>query len=183
MTPEFSHRVTRDDIPHDGLTVELSADAAERAALAERFDLIALQSLHARFAVKAVAGGPMLRVEGVVEGAALQRCVLTLEPVPAAIREEVAVDFVPPGAVPTGLEIGLEDEDPPEPLEDGGVDLGELAAQVFGVALDPFPRAEGAVLARPDPREGEPGGVGWTVNQPSGPFAGLAALAGRDEDA
>jgi hypothetical protein len=72
-------------------------------------------------------------------------------------------EYVP---APTKKEIErtLDDEDPPEPLPDGFIDLGALAVEFLALALDPFPRKPGAAFDSADSDE-----------TPS-PFAALAAL-------
>ena len=38
------------------------------------------------------------------------------------------------------------EEDPPEQIENGEIDLGETIVQYLGVAIDPYPRAPGAEI-------------------------------------
>ena len=40
----------------------------------------------------------------------------------------------------------LADEDEPDPIIDGKIDLGALTAEFFALGLDPYPRKPGAVL-------------------------------------
>ena len=40
----------------------------------------------------------------------------------------------------------LDDEDEPDRLMDGKIDLGALAAEFFALGLDPYPRKPGALL-------------------------------------
>ena len=40
----------------------------------------------------------------------------------------------------------LADEDEPDPVIDGKIDLGALTAEFFALGLDPYPRKPGAVL-------------------------------------
>ena len=47
MTPEFSRPLRIDTIGSDGRSIHVEADAAERAALAKRFDLVAIDRLEA----------------------------------------------------------------------------------------------------------------------------------------
>ena len=181
MTPEFSRPQSVDAVPSRGLKVEIAADAAERQALAKRFGLKALDMLEADFVLKPVAGGPLIHVGGGLRAAAVQTCVISLGPVPAAIEEPVDVEFGPATLDPVDVELSLEDDDPPEPIENGQIDLGELAAQILSVSLDPFPRAPDANLAQIPATEMGPGGVGWTVGAPVHPLAGLARLASRED--
>ncbi len=63
------------------------------------------------------------------------------------------------------VERKLTDEDPPEPLVGGSIDLGALAVEAVALGLDPFPRKPGA----------EP--VDLTIGDAGeSPFAALAAL-------
>jgi hypothetical protein len=40
----------------------------------------------------------------------------------------------------------LDQDDAPEPLTGGVIDLGEIVAEEFALALNPFPRAAGVVF-------------------------------------
>ena len=66
---------------------------------------------------------------------------VTLDPVPARIDERFEVDFLE-GIQPAvaDLELDAEAAEAPEPAPDGWIDLGELAAEQLGLALDPYPR-------------------------------------------
>ena len=57
------------------------------------------------------------------------------------------VDFLQ-GVQPavTDLELDAEAADAPEPAPDGLIDLGELAAEQLGLALDPYPRKPDAAV-------------------------------------
>src|SRR3546814_14367763 len=79
----------------EGFVRKIEADAGERAALAERLDLISLDRLEAKLHAKFVAGGPVVRVAGSFQASAAQSCVVTLEPVPAVLDEPVETRFGP----------------------------------------------------------------------------------------
>ena len=65
--------------------------------------------------------------------------------------------------------IDLDAEDPPEPVVDGGVDIGEVVTEHLALALDPYPRREGARM-----RVGD-----WAGSEgDSSPFAVLKSLKG-----
>lgn len=145
--PEFSRRVEVAKLPPEGVVRKIEADTGERAALAERLDLVSLDRLDAELHVKFVAGGPLVRVAGRFQASAVQSCVVTLEPVPAVFDEPVETMFGPPVEMPVEVEFTLADEDPPEPFENGCIDLGEIVVQHLAVVLDPYPRAPGAELS------------------------------------
>src|SRR5262245_33938857 len=171
---EFSRLIAADQIGPQETEREIVASAAERARLVERFGLLALDRLTAILSLKRASGG-VIQVRGRFEAEVVQACVVTLEPVRAQLSESFTV------AVGTGSTAGageaviaLEEEDPPEELIDGRIDLGEIVAQQLAVALDPYPHApgageEGEASDQDEAREGKT----------ASPFAGLAQLRSR----
>ena len=161
--------VAVEDIPEDGRTFTLEADAETRAAIAKVAGLHDLPRLAATFEVTRQGIGG-LRVVGQVSATAGQTCVVTLEALLNPIEESVDLLFMPQSASPGPL---AEKESPParpdakwndpEPLADGIVDLGALATEFLILGLDPYPRKPGAAFE--PPREG---------SAEDGPFASLA---------
>lgn len=138
---EFSRPVDTSRLPHDESVHDIAATPAERAALATRFGLLALDRLEARVRLRRLPGG-MFRLAADLSGDVTQTCVVTLEPVASRISEHFTLLF---GAVEDTAEIVLDSEaETVEPLEDGVIDLGETVAQQLSLALDPYPRAPGA---------------------------------------
>ncbi|WP_044560838.1 DUF177 domain-containing protein [Azospirillum sp. B4] len=149
MTPEFSRPVIADKVSSRESVEKITATPAERAALAKRLDLVSLDSLTALVRLRRIRGGQMVRVTGELEAQVVQSCVVTLEPLPASVRDEFQALFAPAHLVPKDEDdlenLGLDDEvDPPEPIENGRIDIGELVAQHLSLALDPYPRKEDA---------------------------------------
>ncbi|MCM8731205.1 YceD family protein [Hephaestia sp. GCM10023244] len=142
MTPEFSRPIRLDTIGEQPRRIAIEADATERAALAERFGLIAIDRLAATFTLQREADG--IVAKGKVSAAVSQACVVTGEPVPAMVDEPVALRFVQ-GVEPDEDEIELSDDALDTiAITGGAIDLGEAAAETVALALDPFPRAPGA---------------------------------------
>lgn len=181
---EFSRPIAVDRIATTASRIEIAANGAERAALAERFGLLSLDRLTARFAVRRVRKD-QIRVTGHMEAKLVQACVVTLEPVPAEIAEDFELDFVEAapgrsGGAPAELDLDFDVADGPEPLTGPEIDLGEIAAEQLGLAIDPYPRKAGAAV--PSAWAGEP------VPDPApaekvNPFAELEKLRKRDGDA
>ncbi|WP_026870456.1 YceD family protein [Inquilinus limosus] len=153
-TPEFSRMVGVNTLPRGGRTIAIEADEAERAALARRFDLLALDELSARFTLTPGRGDTVV-VAGTLNAAVVQRCVVTLDPVPATVEDEVEAVF----ADAAGRDEAEVEVDPlaaeVEPMVGGRIDLGELAAQHLSLALDPYPRSPDAPEPVDEPAEGE----------------------------
>lgn len=172
---EFSRLFRVDQIPAAGIEHELTAEPAERNALAGRFGILAVEALGAHVRLKAIAGGTMVQLRGRLMADVVQACVVTLEPVPQHIDEEFELTFAE-GEDEDGaeIELSIEDEDPPDAIVNGAVDVGEAVAEHLALALEPFPRKRGAkvpVAARAAaPEEDKPN-----------PFAVLAQLRQKNE--
>jgi hypothetical protein len=129
----------------------LEANESERQAIAKAYGCTSVGTLAAELKIN--RRGDELRVTGELRAEVVQPCVVTLEPVPASIREQVSFSFAPPMAnrrdphPEEAEEVTLEGEDPPEPLIDGEADLGAVLLQFFALALDPYPRRPGVELA------------------------------------
>ncbi|MBW7947349.1 MAG: DUF177 domain-containing protein, partial [Sphingomonadaceae bacterium] len=88
---EFVRMLGLDEIGA-GVERRIAANAEERAALAARFDLRALDRLEAVLTATSAPGG--VRVAGRVEAEAVQACVISGEDVPARIDEPVDLLFL-----------------------------------------------------------------------------------------
>ena len=85
-----------------------------------------------------------------------QTCVVTLDPIESDIDEPIDLIFAPPEQIPEmadlvdeAVESDVEIPDPPEPIENGVIDLGRLATDALFLAVDPYPRKPDAVFEPP----------------------------------
>lgn len=174
-TPEFSRPQRIDTIGEGAQRVTIEAGAEERAALAVRFGLIAIDRLAGDFTIRRDALG--IVAQGRVTAALTQACSVTGDPVPATVDEAVALRFIPEQGSDEEIELSGDDLDVVE-YEGSAIDLGEAAAETMALALDPFPRSPAAAAALKD--------AGVISEEEAGPFGGLAALrdklkgAGKD---
>jgi uncharacterized metal-binding protein YceD (DUF177 family) len=168
---EFSRSIAVDQIGPQEIEREIVANAAERTRLAERFGLLALDRLTATLVLKRGRGG-LIQVRGRFEADVVQACVVTLEPVRSRLNENFSVAFGTGATAAGEVVIGLEDEDPPEELTEGRIDLGETVAQQLAVALDPYPHAPGTGEASEQSSAAGEAGVEKAAN----PFAALTQL-------
>jgi uncharacterized metal-binding protein YceD (DUF177 family) len=165
----WSVPVRFEDIPEAGLRIELAADAGVRTALARAAGVEAVARVEAAFDVTR-HGRDGLHVKGRISATVCQTCVVTLEPLENEIEEPVDLTFVPhhDGTDAHAREEELGPRDPPEPLVNGKIDVGALAAEFLILGVDPYPRKAGAVFAAPA-----------TGDASDHPFAALAALKKR----
>jgi len=144
--------VAVDDISEGGLHMKIEAPEGARAELAKVANLRNLPKLSAVFDL--TRNGAGVHVAGEVQARIGQTCVVTLEPMESEIREPIDLRFVP---VPDGTKVqerrprqAKPDEDePPEPLVGGRIDLGALASEFLILGIDPYPRKAGAEFAAP----------------------------------
>jgi len=159
-------------IPETGLHRDIEADPVVRQAVADTGGLRAVLSAQASFDVTPRSGG-RFEVTGRVRARIGQTCVVTLEEIESEIDEPVELMFAPPEQIPQMAALVDEAEhsdeetpDPPEPIENGTIDLGRVATDALYLAVDPYPRKAGAVFEPlvevPDPEDH--------------PFAALKAL-------
>lgn len=140
--PEFSRIVRVDTLGSGPRALEIEAGVDERAALAERFDLQAIERLAAR--VSLTRNGETITAVGTLSAAVTQSCVATGEPVPAGLEETFTIVFQPQhqGAEE---EVELSEEDCDTVFYDGAmIDVGEAVAETLSLALDPWSRSANA---------------------------------------
>jgi len=131
--------------------VLIEASAKERAALAARFGLGAVQSLRAEVTLDQKARA--IRATGRLRAEIMQPCAISAEDFPVSIDAPVDLRFVEDSGRPMtedeALEIELEADDCDEIAFTGDMfDLGEAVAQTLGLAIDPYAEGPNADAAR-----------------------------------
>lgn len=176
--PPLTRRLALSDVPPEGLDLDIDATPVECASLARHNALPAVHALHAELRARRWRGDG-LEIDGELRARIRQTCVATLEEFDSEIVEPIHMRFAPPlDETPRSrrrheeaTEITL-DEDPPDPLIGGGVDLGAVISEFFTLALDPYPRKPGAHFVEPKPDDG---------SREISPFAALRRLKPRGE--
>jgi hypothetical protein len=155
--PGFSRLVPVDELPSRGLDITVEAGPEERAAIAERFGLAGIDSLIGAYHLVPMSKGA--RLKGEMRARLRQTCVVSLDVFEAELREPVDLAFIRPGeergAARTGeasgrhaeITLSMEDEDPPEPLIGGRIDLGSVTLEFLALGLDSYPRKPGIVFS------------------------------------
>lgn len=167
---EFSRTIRADRVPPAGIAQDLVANAGERASLALRFGLVSVEELQASVTLKPLGGGNLFRLTGHFVARVTQTCVVTLEPLPAVVEEDFALTFGSGQPEDAGeIELFMDEEDPPDPIIDGMIDMGEAVAEHVALSLDPFPRKPGVTFD-----DGAPEAP--VEEKRPGPFAKLAQL-------
>ena len=174
---ELSRLVKPRALPAEAMTV--TADTAERDALAARFGVTAVPALAAH--VEFTTDDGAVLANGKLLATIQQPCAITGEELTYDVEESLVLRFVPAGSVAEYApdeEIELDSEDLDEiEYEGDAFDLGEAIAQTLALAIDPYREGEGADEAR-----AKAGIVSDEDKAPTGPLDdALAALKGQNE--
>ena len=146
---------------------------AENAAIKGLLELIELEDLSFGYRLRSGYGG-RVHLSGRLKADTVQTCVVSLEPIPAAIDMPLDVEFWPAALIE---DLGKKPEDPsqagvedwPEPITAGTIDLGPIVYETLATALDPYPKKTGASFQWSQAELG-------AEAPESGPFAALKQL-------
>lgn len=147
-TPDagFSRLLAVETVPDTGLDIEVRASDTDCFTLAESCGLAAVHEFEAAFHVRKRSRSGY-NVTGHLHACVTQICVVSLEPFETLVDAEIDVDFAEPGS-PAAEAHGAED--PPDPIIDGKIDIGALAAEFLILNLDVYPRKPGAAFNAAD---------------------------------
>lgn len=172
----LSHPVRVETIKPRGTIVTVSAAPEQRAPIAAMLGLDGIDSLEARYEL--ARNGERVKLVGTIKASIRQICVVTLDPFPVTIETPLQLDFAPEVPEPPprrrgdpgdeseiDIEVRLNEDDPPEPIIDGVIDLGAVTLEFLALALDPYPRKPGVSFDAPAADDAS-----------ESPFAALAKL-------
>ncbi|NJR13147.1 MAG: DUF177 domain-containing protein [Phyllobacteriaceae bacterium] len=146
-------------LPKKGERFAGALSPAQCAAVAADLGIVSVESMSWELVAKPwKRNGFELR--GKVEGAVTQACVVTVEPVPETIHEEIDLRFLPANAPHkpvrktdeesvADIVFNAEPEDEPELFETDPHDVMPLAVEHLALGLDPYPRKPEVADARP----------------------------------
>ncbi len=139
------------DIRDDGGTfVDVKANEAECAAIAEAYHLPALAALSARYNLR--KHGKRVSLTGTLKAHLTQDCVVTMEPFESEVSEPVEMEYAPEHLVAEVWEriakaeasgTNAPVEDPPDVIVEDKIDLGALTVEALALSLDPYPKKPG----------------------------------------
>ncbi len=150
-----------------GVKRTLEPDAAARARIVKALDLASLDSFSAEMELVPSSSG--WRLSGRVRASLAQTCGITLEPLPLEIDTSFMLTLAEAVEEDSGEIIITLDDESPDLIENGQIDLGQYAVEQLALRLDPFPRKPGAAFVQPP----EPAEIS--------PFAVLKRLRPSDE--
>lgn len=177
-SPPFSSTYELEKLPEKGAQLTLKPTAAERNRIAAWLGIEALERLEAVVKLTRSASGRYL-YRGHFDADLVQACVVTLEPVPAHLSEDIERSFQIAPPVPRGVRRGRKnaaaaeiqivdpDDNAPEMLESPVIDIAAPLLEELSLSLDPYPRKAGVEFVQPEEAPAE---------APDSPFAVLGKL-------
>ena len=173
--------VTR--LPSKGRRVKYVASEKEMQAIARSFGLLNVEAFSAELHITTWRRDGV-KIEGTLLANIEQSCVVSLKPVPQSVNEDVSLIYVPEGSKFAKPELDANGEllldpdgaDLPDTFDGTTIDISQLMLEVFALAIDPHPRAEGVSMDeiyKSDENANE---------HPPSPFAVLAKLKNGKAD-
>jgi uncharacterized metal-binding protein YceD (DUF177 family) len=140
MENEFQRIIDLDSSTTFGNSITLTANDDEKKALAERFGLLDLSSLSATIVITVDDIQKCFRVEGTLCAELMQKCIISLKPVPESINAPFSVLLVMETTQKQEQEEEINWEADVEYITDSKVDVGEIVAQYLSLMMDPYPK-------------------------------------------
>lgn len=163
----FEAMVDLNSLTEAGSEIALAPDEAARARIATWADVSAVPEFSGVVTVRRLSTSRFAYVAE-LSARVIQPCSVTLEPVSQKIAlrfaRELHLTHAKRRGEPTDLAPGLGEDDLPEEVENSRYNVAGPVLEEFSLAIDPYPRAEGAAFEAP------------AEEKPPSPFAALARL-------
>ncbi|SFC89396.1 Uncharacterized ACR, COG1399 [Bosea sp. CRIB-10] len=141
------------------VAAEVVPEQADLPAIAAFLGVASVEALEASYSLS--RNGERVKLEGVIKASLHQSCVVTLDPFPVELNVPIKLDFAPEAEIAAmakpseddeiDIEVLLNEEEPPESIVDGVIDLGAVTLEFLALSLDPYPRKPGVAFSEPAP--------------------------------
>ncbi len=169
LAPEWSHLVDITELDESNFSVQIQAPEAARELLIKRLGVEGLSELSADLKLSRSAGELVVYVKGTLSALVQQICVRSNELIEKQVNGDVegwfsdheqAISFAKEkrnklyekghGEAPI-----LEDEDDPDAIVDGKIELGELVVQHLSLEIETYPRGADVEYENGDDKGGK----------------------------
>ena len=164
---EWSHFIESNDIGEKVISIDISPSHSDLAALCKRLNLHAINSFKATIKLQRNNINKVIHVHGTVHADILQKCIITTDSVQETVVEKFDAWFVDPNSAVSFVKAKrermsrkekneqpvMEENEDPENIIDGRIDLGELVVQYMSLSLNPYPRLDGVKHEADDTNE------------------------------
>ncbi len=174
LDKEWSHLIDSDDIGSKVVRLEISPPKDVFEALCKRLNIHSISEMKASLTLQRNHVSKVIHIQGTISAELYQKCVITTEPVRENIKDTFEAWFADPNSAVSFAKAKrermsrkeqndlpiIEEHEDPEAIIDGKIDLGELVVQHISLALEPYPKLEGASYDNQgDPLEDAPEGT------------------------
>ncbi|MEP3244876.1 MAG: DUF177 domain-containing protein [Sneathiella sp.] len=178
---EFTRWINVERLGAKPVTINITASDKECKDIAKRLQIPTVHSLMMTGTLGRKENTGLIELKASVKASVDQSCVVSLAPVRQEIEEEFAIcyTFKKDDILVEDLDyvVGLEEDDLPELIVDGQVDVVQAMSEQVALALDPYPRAEGEEeLLMSEDAQGLDAEAEDTDKQVHRPFADLKDL-------
>ncbi|PCJ99833.1 MAG: hypothetical protein COA45_03185 [Zetaproteobacteria bacterium] len=156
---EWSHSINSDDVGVKPFRVNIVPEQEIFPALCRRLGIHSIESLKVDIKLQRNSVNKVIHVYGHICADIHQKCVITAEPVQESIDDKFESWFEEPNQTVSFEKARRErmsrkeqekqpvinEEEDPEKIIDGKIDLGDLIIQNLSLALNAYPRIDGAV--------------------------------------
>lgn len=166
---EWSFYYNADRVDSSPISTKIKADAKQCEDVAVRANVVSIESLEAEVTMHREQAGRVVHVYGTLNASVTLECSITAEEFDFTVEEEIegwfedkesTVSFMKAlknreskgsqgGKGPVEVEMAPENEDP-DAMVEGQIDLGELAVQHLILAIPPYPKKDGAAYEYSD---------------------------------
>ena len=154
--------------PNASIFVTLNTDVHDLDGIASRLMVPSVQSISADIELyRQMKQNSLIMLQATFTAQCHLQCGVSLEEFPVTMRDTLTQQFTTQEIIPTS-----EEDDVPEHITDGTLDIADVLLQLVAISIDPYPRKPNIELENVVPDTD-------TVNQPEqtrNPFAGLAEL-------
>jgi uncharacterized metal-binding protein YceD (DUF177 family) len=141
------------------VAAEVVPEQPDLPAIAAFLGVASVEALEASYSLS--RNGERVKLEGMIKASLHQSCVVTLDPFPVELNVPIKLDFAPEAEIAAmakpseddeiDIEVLLNEEEPPESIVDGVIDLGAVTLEFLALSLDPYPRKPGVAFSEPAP--------------------------------
>ena len=156
LESEWSHFIDADDVGPDKLRLSITPDKEARQNLVKRLGILGVDSIKADLELNREQGGMVVHVKGHILATLSQSCVVTLDPVKTKVNETFDAWYADPDQAIALAKVKhdkqvkangetpiIDEQEDPEKIIGGKIDLGEVVTQHLSLAIDPYPHKEG----------------------------------------
>ncbi len=161
--------------------IDLQPDTAQRQRIATMLGLETVKKFRFHAELRPLNTSDW-ELTGIMGATIVQPCAITLAPVTSRIDERVTRRFLADMPLPDAQELEMPEDDTAEALGPV-IDISAIALEALALAIPAFPRAGDAKLSDQGQLEQTPPGAAPLPPQTHKPFAGLADLKEKLEQA